>query len=94
MICGDQCLKIFGFGESKELSPPGKPLFIEKLEFSRENDIFTSKIFIFYSKKSVFDSILSRFEISYICTVIFIADATCFDPLKVGKHPGHTKNFN
>jgi hypothetical protein len=23
MICGDQCLKIFGFGESKELSPPG-----------------------------------------------------------------------
>lgn len=23
MICGDQCLKIFGFGESKEVSPPG-----------------------------------------------------------------------
>ena len=48
MICGDQCLKIFGFGESKELSPPGKPSFLGKqLGFSREslfNLNFSAKI--------------------------------------------------
>ena len=56
MICGDQCLKIFGFGESKELSPPGKPLLlIKKLGFSHENCTFRTFLnFSFFIRKSQF----------------------------------------